>query len=270
MRTRPTTVSLACLAVVALSGCSSGSSHRPGSYVVSTSSPNSAELVWAGVGARAGEDNSKVLDVPATLQGTPVKVCWNMAGASNGVETASGPDDMAMASGENLLPNYATVTGTGCVTSFILQQYLEVIPTGDWSLRITATKAPATAPTRHAVPTTQAARPSLKPTRAAPTAPTGLPVAATPSAACTSALAALEAAGADAVEPGEPVVTKALTDCGNVAGWIGGLDAVPGALGYGSASELTDETLINDLQVVCAGSPHTATCNDARSRSLLG
>jgi hypothetical protein len=62
---------------------------------------------------------------------------------------------------------------------------------------------------------------------------------------------------------------RALTACRDVAEWIGGLDAVPGALGYSSPSELNDETVINDLQVVCSGSPKTPTCKDAQRRGLL-
>jgi hypothetical protein len=86
---------------------------------------------------------------------------------------------------------------------------------------------------------------------------------------CRSALNALEAAGADTVEPGAAPLNKALTQCHNVAEWVGGLYAAPGALGYSSAADLNDETVTNDLQTVCAGGPHTPTCNDARKRGLL-
>jgi hypothetical protein len=81
---------------------------------------------------------------------------------------------------------------------------------------------------------------------------------------------ALKNAGADSLPPSDPAVVKALNACNGVAEWRGGLESVPAALGYASASELNDQGFVNDLQVVCAGNSTTATCKDASERGLLG
>lgn len=80
---------------------------------------------------------------------------------------------------------------------------------------------------------------------------------------------ALEVAGADSLEPDAAPVRKTLTACRDVAEWLGGLYAVPGALGYTSGKDLNDEAVTGDLQSLCAASPRTATCKDAKNRGLL-
>ena len=99
--------------------------------------------------------------------------------------------------------------------------------------------------------------------------PDGFPQSVEPRAVCLQAMSALEDAGADTLEPSDPAVTKTLRACRTVAEWRGGLEAVPGALGYDSPVELNDQVLTNDLQVVCIGNRGTPVCKEALRKKLL-
>lgn len=99
--------------------------------------------------------------------------------------------------------------------------------------------------------------------------PGGFPESAEPRAVCLQAMSALEEAGADTVEPSDPAVSNTLKACRTVAEWRGGLEAVPGALGYDSAEDLNEQVLKNDLQVVCIGNLGTPVCKEALRKELL-
>lgn len=107
------------------------------------------------------------------------------------------------------------------------------------------------------------AEPSVK-----ATAPEGLPEPTEPTAACLTAFTAWGKAGADTLEPNHKAVVNTLNACGTVAEWLGGLRAVPEALGYASAGELNDTTVLNDLQIVC-GNAMTKVCRNAVKLRVL-
>lgn len=99
-------------------------------------------------------------------------------------------------------------------------------------------------------------------------APAGLPSPAEPTAACLMAFTAWEKAGADTLEPDDRAVVKTLNVFSSLAEWLGGLRAVPAALGYSSPSEINDTTVLNDLQIVC-GNAKTKVCRNAVKLGVL-
>lgn len=179
-------------------------------YAITTSQPGTGELTWVGTGVQAGNNNARVLAVPAVMLAHAVTVCWHMSGPNNSVETASGPDDIAMATnGRDLLPDYQSVVGTGCVHHFHLARYLEVNPTGDWSIRVSVEETPLPTATHRAAPRksrprvharhTSKAAPKPKPARTHTRPPAPAPVRSSPAPATCYPLTN----GGNCYEPGE-------------------------------------------------------------------
>lgn len=102
-----------------------------------------------------------------------------------------------------------------------------------------------------------------------PTSTLDVPQAASPNAGCNAAFAAWERVGG-AVEPSDPLVVAALTNCSDVAEWRGGLERHPKALDYESAAEISDGAIRSDLVIICADEQRsTPVCADAIGRRIV-
>lgn len=146
-----------------------------------------------------------------------------------------------------------------------------VIATASLGLLIGCSTAPPRTVTTNAPEITTGGSPSREPSAepsAKATAPVALPKPTEPTAACLMAFSAWEKGGADTLDPNHKAVVNTLNACGTLAEWLGGLQAVPEALGYESAGELNETTVLNDLQIVCSNA-RTKVCRNAVKLGVL-
>lgn len=164
-------------------------------------------------------------------------------------------------------PQLATASPTVPVTSAAAPATSSVVA----SIASTTERQPAPASTA-ASATSTAAPVTSNPATHAPsitaTPAQRMPEAAKPRAGCLQALSSLQEAGADTVEPGNPALNKALTDCQDVAQWRGGIESIPAALGY-TSKDINAQLIADDLEIVCMGELNLPVCSDAIRLGVL-